>query len=495
MSLSPSIVIGVVPRERFALTGEVLRRIIRYTSKPYRILIIDCAMPECYRHEIETIVADTPHAEILRFDHYLLPNESRNRVIEATTEKYICLIDNDVLVEPGWLSVLVDALNVESAGVARPYVIEGLRPHFDPTLGPLEFTAGVPSRRLHITRPTRREEFDPKGGRRLVEWMEMHCLLFRRTTLDQIGLLDPELNTREHVDLALSLRAVGITTVFDPASRVRFMPPPPVQSEERPFFSFRWDLDRAIVSHARIKRRWNLVGHRLNLRWLRERHWRTSHPAHWFRQAIKPVDLLLERLEDIRQPWEHGRGPWEHGRGLIRDYLARRRFSNLVGVQSSTFKINIQEGHTRYLQAGLIIFAIETRLPPASDMGISLHVFTRSPDAGLIERLRFDCLEDKPHYHYVLHNQGISQKFWIDPLIVPDPKTWSLQRIRHDLKEMLDAAGGYKLAGLVDQNEIERIFPQLEAEMHRAEALIPVIDNRVRMLIRNQHGGEISSDT
>jgi glycosyltransferase involved in cell wall biosynthesis len=486
MTIFPSIVIGVIPRERFALTGEVLRRITRCTREPHRLIVVDCAMPECYRHEIETIVDDIPRAEILHIGRYLLPNESRNRVIEASREEYVCLIDNDVLVKPGWLSALIDALEGESAGVARPYVIEGLRHHFDPTLGPLEFTTGVPSQRVRVTRPTRREEFDPRGGRRLVEWMEMHCLLFRRTALDQIGLLDPELNTREHVDLALSLRAAGITTVFQPASQVRFVPPPPIQAEERPFFSFRWDLDRAIASHSRIKSRWNLVGHRLNLRWLRERHWRTSRPAHWLRQALKPVDLLLELLDDTRQGLKHGRG-------ILRDYLAKRHYGNLAGVQSSTFKIDIQEGHTRYFQAGAITFAVEARLPPATDIGISLHVFSGTRETGLIERLRFDCLQDKPHYHYVLHDQGISQKFWLDPLLVADPKAWSLQRIRHDLKAMLDAGGGCELAALVDQNELERVFPELEAEMHRAEALTQVSDARTHMLKRTRFGMEGSS--
>lgn len=387
----------------------------------------------------------------------------------------MCLIDNDVLVEPGWLSPLLDALKSKSVGVARPYVIEGLRAHFNPTLGPLESTPGVPGRRVGMTRPTRREEFEPQGGRRLVEWMEMHCLLFRRSALDQVSPLDPELNTREHVDLALSLRAAGISMVFEPASRVRFVPPPPIQVQERPFFSFRWDLDKAVASHARIKHRWHLIGHRLNLRWLSERHWRTTHPAHWLRQAFKPLDLLLEILEDTRQFWNHGKG-------FIRDYLARRRFSHLVGVQASTFKIDIQEAHTRYLRAGAITFAIEARLSPATDPGVSLHVLTDKPDGGLIERLRFDCLQDKPHYHYVLHQQRISQKFWIDPLMVPDPKTWSLQRIRHDLKAMLDAAGGGELAALVDQNEVERIFPDLEGEVQRADAFTRVSDNRTHRL-------------
>jgi hypothetical protein len=94
MSTSPSIVIGVIPRERFALTGEVLRQIMRHTSQPYRLIVVDCAMPERFRQEIETILGGRPHAEVLHFDRYLLPNESRNRVIEATNEEYVCLIDN-----------------------------------------------------------------------------------------------------------------------------------------------------------------------------------------------------------------------------------------------------------------------------------------------------------------------------------------------------------------------------------------------------------------
>lgn len=71
---------------------------------------------------------------------------------------------------------------------------------------------------------------------------------------------------------------------------------------------------------------------------------------------------------------------------------------------------------------------------------------------------------------------------------------WSLQRIRHDLKAMLDASGGCTLAALGDQNKIERIFPELEAEMHRAEALTPAVENRARIINRDPYGGEISSE-
>ena len=83
MGTTPSVAIGVIPRERFNVAAEAVRRIVKHTSVPYRLVIIDCNMPERYRSEVEHALPASAPVDVLRFDRYLLPNESRNHVVAA----------------------------------------------------------------------------------------------------------------------------------------------------------------------------------------------------------------------------------------------------------------------------------------------------------------------------------------------------------------------------------------------------------------------------
>jgi hypothetical protein len=55
-----------------------------------------------------------------------------------------------------------------------------------------------------------------------------------------------------------------------------------------------------------------------------------------------------------------------------------------------------------------------------NDNGVSIHVFAKAAD-GDLERLRFDCFQDDPHYHYFLSAGEIIDIIHMDPTIVGDP--------------------------------------------------------------------------
>src|SRR5690348_15180062 len=82
------------------------------------------------------------------------------------------------------------------------------------------------------------------------------------------------------------------------------------------------------------------------------------------------------------------------------------------------------DAHTTYFDAGSIRIGVEYRLltdevvaeirktletasgnevgqlENLNDRGVSLHVFA-GPKGEQLERLRFDCFQEDPHYHYV----------------------------------------------------------------------------------------------
>lgn len=80
------------------------------------------------------------------------------------------------------------------------------------------------------------------------------------------------------------------------------------------------------------------------------------------------------------------------------------------------------------------------------DGGPSLHVL--GTDDG-VERLRFDCFEQEPHYHYIRPDERANVVVRIDTHAEGDPLEWALARVGARLPEMLDHAGAPDLAAAV----------------------------------------------
>jgi len=252
-----SITIGWLPREQFGLAVESLRRLFENTELPFDLIVVDCGTPPEIRREIEAILSERAKVTVIRRDEYLLPNQSRNLVVERATGEFLCLLENDVMVEPGWLSRLLAACEEFPADVAIPLIMEG-GVHFDAQLGHVREVDGDPDGRLEILPRDISRDADPGAERRRVEFVEQHCVLFRRSVFERIGPYDEELSTRDEIDLSLALRQAGVPVVFEPAAVVEYLSPWPPGPESIEFSKFKWDLDRGVAGCERIKSKWNL---------------------------------------------------------------------------------------------------------------------------------------------------------------------------------------------------------------------------------------------
>ncbi|MCZ7525869.1 MAG: glycosyltransferase [Acidimicrobiia bacterium] len=257
--MEATITIGFLPRERFVLAAESLASLLEHTPEPFRLVVVDAAMPSRYRREMEAVLGGRPDVEWVSADRPLLPAESKNLVVERADTDYVCLVENDVLFTDGWLRRLVAACEELPADVATPVIREGRgeKEHFDKLLGRIVTSETTPGK-LEIQRwRGLRNDVD---GRTRVDLVEQHCLLFRREVFDRIGRYDEELNTRDEIDLSLALWSAGFTVVLEPASVVNYVPPSTrPEEDELDFYLNRWDLDRARRSRERIRDRWNLV--------------------------------------------------------------------------------------------------------------------------------------------------------------------------------------------------------------------------------------------
>ena len=259
----PTVTIGVVPRERFSAAGEALQSIYDHTALRFNLVIVDCAVPPAYRRQMDQVLAGRDNVTIVQVDRHLLPNLSRNLVLKNSTADFICLIENDVIVRPGWLDRLIVACEEHPADVAAPLILERLgefeKVHFDDRLGRLEEVATGTGTGLRILPQDEPKEGTRAGARREVEFLETHCVLFRGPVFERVAGFDESITAQEEVDMSLSLRRAGLTLIVEPASVVTFLPPPPVYPDEKAYYCMKWNPETYAADYTRVARKWNLI--------------------------------------------------------------------------------------------------------------------------------------------------------------------------------------------------------------------------------------------
>ena len=116
---------------------------------------------------------------------------------------------------------------------------------------------------------------------------------------------------------------------------------------------------------------------------------------------------------------------------------------------------------------GLKEIAASNGYPTLDDNGVSIHVFVKAAD-GNFERLRFDCFQNDPHYHYLSVRNKYQDVIHIDPIVAGDPVAWALNQIRTRLLPMLQRADVEQPGQFVDASQVDRILPLATEAAFRA---------------------------
>lgn len=192
--MSESIVDLIVPvRDRWDLTRACLESIRAHTEPGYRVIVVDNASADDTR-----MLATSPLADVV------LRNEtprnfaaSINQAIQASTAPYVCVLNNDVVVGPKWLSSLlaVFAEAKDSLGAVGPITSnardwQGL--HYLKTQWQLDLPVDhIPAERCeewmrYLRFRFRRSHLEIDG------MLAFFCTLMRRAAIDAVGNLDEE---------------------------------------------------------------------------------------------------------------------------------------------------------------------------------------------------------------------------------------------------------------------------------------------------------------
>lgn len=264
----PQVTIVVAPRERFSYTRESLESIYSHTQIPFKLVYVDGGSPDHIRRYLEA-QARKQEFQLIRTDYYLSPNQARNMGLSHVNSKYVVFIDNDVVVTPGWLQPLINCAEETGTTVVSPLICQGKPVHeivhcAGGESGVLLETEGERTRRRMIEKIYKQgklvADVQDSLQRQPTGLAEFHCMLVRTKIFEQIGLLDEALlNTKEHVDLCITVVQAGGSVYFEPASIVTYVPGATLDWTDLPFYMLRWSDAWELASLYRLRDKWNLT--------------------------------------------------------------------------------------------------------------------------------------------------------------------------------------------------------------------------------------------
>ena len=226
------------------LTKRCLESIAACTPDPIRLILVDNGSDAPTRELLARFRAEGKvPAEILRNDTNLGFIKAVNRGIQAGKAPWVCLLNNDTVVTPGWLTEMITVAESDPGiGLVNPssnclgYPAQGLPP-------------GEIARRLSADR----------GKSALLSTAIGFCLLARRSLFDRIGLLDEQfgMGNFDDDDLSLRVRQAGLKPVRAMAAYVHH--------EEKASFKQLPGWKKAFdENRERFERKW---GRKLRILW------------------------------------------------------------------------------------------------------------------------------------------------------------------------------------------------------------------------------------
>jgi GT2 family glycosyltransferase len=244
MNNNPSATIVFVFRERLSPTLACLQHLLRTTSGPFELICVDGGAPESISASLRGLAAKHCFT-LIRSEHYLSPNESRNLALKHVQTPYVVFVDNDVKVSQNWLDPLVRCAEETGAWLVAPLYMESIGRELK-----VHMFGGKVRVRDADGRPAYFEkhnlEHEPLNGERQLgrqetDLIEFHALLMNMEAYRSLGPLDEKFfSCSEHADLCLAVKKAGKQIYLEPSSVIIHEIPDRLDDIDREYFALRW---------------------------------------------------------------------------------------------------------------------------------------------------------------------------------------------------------------------------------------------------------------
>ncbi len=169
----------------------------KHTKEAHEVIFVDRGAAPGVKKWLTKAVKDNHHFQLLEYDQETNLVQSLNTGINQSKGEYIVLLFDDVVVDEGWLPDMLGFLHSsENTGI----------------VGPMSDTASGMQRAEGFNSTSKEERISfrerNRHRRMYVRYLEGFCLLFRRSLLSSIDLLDEAFGADKHVFDDFCVRSV-----------------------------------------------------------------------------------------------------------------------------------------------------------------------------------------------------------------------------------------------------------------------------------------------
>jgi GT2 family glycosyltransferase len=256
----------VIGREAFSPTEQTVLRIVAETPPPRRLVIVDGGSPRRIARRLESLARELDFT-LVRSNAVLSAPEARNLGLAHVTTEFAAFVDNDLLVESGWLEGLERCARDTGAAFVSPVVLWGRT-----GLDEVHFAGGT----CHIVDDDGSPRLQDIGHRmhqpvsvvatlerEPTELIELHCILARRACIEQLGAFDEAyLAGRDETDLSLEAGRRGWSVWLEPAVVVGYPSPKRLRPSDYPYYLPRWSDAWWNRSRRAFQQKWGVENER-----------------------------------------------------------------------------------------------------------------------------------------------------------------------------------------------------------------------------------------
>jgi hypothetical protein len=249
----------------FSHSERSIANIYENTTSPFNLIYVSSGAPEPLQRSLER-ESERRGFQLISTPHYLSPNQARNLALTEVRTEYIVFLDNDVLVTRGWLESLLGCAQETGAWAVGPlYMIGEFERATIHMAGGRLFVKEELGKRVLVDEQylfdTPISEAKMRLCRRACEYVEFHCMLVRTDAFDRVGPMDEKLlNLHEERDFCLSVLHAGGGVYIEPRAVVTYVPPPPCEWWDLPYFMLRWSEAWTLASVRHFNAKWDIAG-------------------------------------------------------------------------------------------------------------------------------------------------------------------------------------------------------------------------------------------
>lgn len=183
---------------------DLLRSVRRNTDYPYRILLIDDSANDATHAALLALAADDDRVELHRNERNVGFVATCNRGMEMARGEYVCLMNSDVIVAPGWLSRMVRCAESDSR-IAIVNPLSNMCVNLSVPMAP-GLNLNTMAQRVASVSRRRYPDITTAVG---------FCMLLKRRYVEQLGGFDPVYGRGycEESDLCMRYTEAGLRVV------------------------------------------------------------------------------------------------------------------------------------------------------------------------------------------------------------------------------------------------------------------------------------------